>query len=124
MRAVPFGHGRRKVSARVRKDRSDGDFGRQLNGGLALIAAAEMVKAMGPGAIPDLIEKSWGRYSTDLSPEALLLLAAAVIRTDLSKTTNVVAPGSAGSAGNASVVYLRDSAYEMFEDMQDGHLEG
>jgi LCP family protein required for cell wall assembly len=109
---------------RVRKALSDGDFGRQLNGGLALIAAANMVQAMGPNAIPDLIEKSWGTYSTDLSPEELLLLAGAVIRADLSKTTNVVAPGSAGSAGKASVVYLRDSAYDLFEDMQDGHIEG
>jgi LCP family protein required for cell wall assembly len=109
---------------RVRKALSDGDFGRQLNGGLALMAAAEMVQGMGPDAIPDLLEKSWGTYSTDLSPEELLLLAGTVLRTDLDKTTNVVAPGSAGSAGAASVVYLRDSAYDLFEDMQDGHLEG
>ena len=109
--------------SRVRKDLPDGDFGRQLNGGLALIAAAGMVKAMGPAAIPGLIEASFGMYSTDMEPEELLTLAAAITRVDLEQTTNVVAAGSSGSAGRASVVFLHDAAYVTFEDMQDGHLE-
>ena len=108
--------------SRVRKALPDGDFGRQLNGGLALMAAASMVQAMGPAAIPSLIEQSWNMYSTDLTPEELLLLAAAISRVDMARTTNVVAAGSAGSAGRASVVYLQDGAYTTFEDMQDGHL--
>jgi LCP family protein required for cell wall assembly len=109
--------------SRVRKALPDGDFGRQLNGGLALMAAVGMVKAMGPSAIPDLIEQSWSMFSTDMAPEELLTLAAAITRVDLKRTTNVVAAGSAGSAGRASVVFLRDAAYTTFEDMQDGHLE-
>ncbi len=108
--------------ARVRKALPDGDFGRQLNGGLALMAAVTMIKGMGPSALPDLIERSWGVYSTDMSPEELLLLAGAVYNVDLARTTNVVASGSAGSAGRASVVFLNDAAYTTFEDMQDGHL--
>lgn len=110
--------------SRVRKDLPDGDFGRQLNGGLALEAAAGMVGVMGPSAIPSLIEQSWDMYSTDMTPEELLLLAAAIDRVDLAKTANVVAEGRAGSAGSASVVYLADAAYETFADMQDGHLDG
>ncbi len=101
-----LGSGDALAFSRVRKALPDGDFGRQLNGGLALMAAANMVQAMGPSAIPDLIERSWDMYSTDLTPEELLTLAAAIIRVDLAKTTNVVAAGSAGSAGRASVVYL------------------
>jgi LCP family protein required for cell wall assembly len=109
--------------SRVRKALPDGDFGRQLNGGLALMAAVGMVKALGPSAIPGLMEQSWEMYSTDMAPEELLTLAAAITRVDLKRTTNVVAAGSAGSAGRASVVFLRDAAYTTFEDMQDGNLE-
>lgn len=109
--------------SRVRKALPDGDFGRQLNGGLALMAAVGMVKALGPSAIPGLMEQSWEMYSTDMEPEELLTLAAAITRVDLNRTTNVVAAGSAGSAGRASVVFLKDAAYTTFEDMQDGHLE-
>jgi hypothetical protein len=82
-----------------------------------------MVKELGPSAIPGLIEHSWGLYSTDMEPEELLTLAAAITRVDLTRTTNVVAAASAGSAGRASVVFLKDAAYTTFEDMQDGHLE-
>jgi LCP family protein required for cell wall assembly len=109
--------------ARVRKALADGDFGRQANGGLALMAAASMLKEMGPKAIPDLMTRSWDMYSTDMTPEELLTLAAAVTLVDLEKTGNVVASGSAGSAGRASVVYLNDGAYQTFEDMVDGHLD-
>ena len=109
--------------SRVRKDLPDGDFGRQLNGGLALMAAVGMLKTLGPSAIPGLIEQSWDLYSTDMAPEELLTLAAAITLVDLERTTNVVAAGSAGSAGRASVVFLKDAAYTTFEDMQDGHLE-
>ena len=55
--------------------------------------------------------------------EELLTLAAAITLDDLDRTTNVVAAGSPGTAGQASVVFLKDSAYTTFEDMQDGHLE-
>jgi LCP family protein required for cell wall assembly len=109
--------------SRVRKALPDGDFGRQLNGGLALMAAVGMLKTLGPSAIPGLIEQSWDLYSTDMTPEDLLILAAAITRVDLESTTNVVAAGSAGSAGRASVVFLKDAAFTTFEDMQDGHLE-
>jgi LCP family protein required for cell wall assembly len=109
--------------SRVRKALPDGDFGRQLNGGLALMAAVGMLKTLGTSAIPGLIEQSWDLYSTDMAPEELLTLAAAITLVDLERTTNVVAAGAAGSAGRASVVFLKDAAYTTFEDMQDGHLE-
>jgi LCP family protein required for cell wall assembly len=109
--------------SRVRKALPDGDLGRQLNGGLALMAAVGMVQALGPSAIPGLLEQSWDMYSTDIGLEELLTLAAAITLVDLNRTTNVVAAGSPGTAGRASVVFLKDSAYTTFEDMQDGHLE-
>jgi LCP family protein required for cell wall assembly len=110
--------------SRVRKSLSGGDLDRQANGGLALIAAAAMVRGMGVAAIPDLMTRSWDMYSTDMSAEQLLTLAAAVTLVDPGKTANVVAPGSPGSAGQASVVYLGDGAPALFADMVDGHLDG
>lgn len=107
---------------RVRKTLPNGDFGRSENGGLALIAAASMLRAMGPGAIPGLIQDSQDAYYTDLTGEEMLLLAAAITRFDPESTENVVASGSTGTAGSASVVFLHDSAYQTFEDMADGKL--
>lgn len=110
--------------ARVRKTISGGDFTRKFHGGLALIAAATMVQAMGPEAIPGLLEVSSGLYWTDLSAEEALLLAAAIVRADLSRATNVVAEGSVSTtSGGASIVRLADSAFVLFEDMHDGVLE-
>ncbi len=105
---------------RVRKDLPDGDFGRQANGGLALIAAAGMVKTMGVTAIPDLVKRSWDMYSTDMTAEELLTLAAAITRVEPDQVSNVVAAGSPGMAGRASVVFLADSASQTFQDMLDG----
>ena len=108
---------------RVRKALPNGDFGRQANGGLALIAAASMIKTMGVTAIPGLIARSWDMYSTDLGVDELLMLAAAITMVDPEQAKNVVAAGSSGSAGAASVVFLSDSAFVTFEDMADGRLE-
>jgi anionic cell wall polymer biosynthesis LytR-Cps2A-Psr (LCP) family protein len=106
---------------RVRKDLPDGDFGRQANGGLALIAAAGMVRAMGVTSIPDLVERSWDMYSTDMSAQDLLTLSAAITMVEPDQVSNVVAAGSPGLAGRASVVFLADGAYQTFQDMRDGH---
>jgi anionic cell wall polymer biosynthesis LytR-Cps2A-Psr (LCP) family protein len=109
--------------SRVRKALPNGDFGRQANGGLALIAAATMVKTMGVTAIPGLIAGSWDMYSTDLGVDELLILAAAITMVEPEQVKNVVAAGSSGSAGAASVVFLSDSAFVTFEDMADGRLD-
>jgi LCP family protein required for cell wall assembly len=108
---------------RVRKALPDGDFGRQANGGLALIAAAGMLEALGATSIPDLMERSWDMYSTDMSAEELLTLAAAITTVKPEQVSNVVAAGSPGMAGAASVVFLADGAYETFEDMLDGRID-
>lgn len=109
--------------ARVRKTISGGDFTRKFHGGLALIAAATMVQAMGPESIPRLLEASHDLYWTDLSAEQALLLTAAIVRADLGTATNVVAEGSVDTtSGGASIVRLADSAFVLFNDMQDGVL--
>jgi hypothetical protein len=59
---------------------------------------------------------------TDLTPEQLLTFAALIIGSDLDTMPNVVAPGSSGRAGSASVVYLSDAVAETWADLADGRL--
>ncbi len=110
--------------ARTRKTISGGDFTRQQHGGLALIAAASMVDAMGISAVPGLMERSRGLYHTDMSAEEMILLAGALFSSDLNEVPNVVAPGHVDTtSGGASIVRLEDGAYDLFEDLSDGRLD-
>jgi len=109
--------------ARVRKTISGGDFTRKKHGGMALIAATAMVQVMGIGAVPQLMEKSSGFYYTDMSAEEILLFVGALITVDTAEITNVVAAGYVDTtSGGASIVRLKDEAYETFDDLADGRL--
>lgn len=108
--------------ARARKTVSGGDFTRSSHQGLILIASAKKVKDMGYGAIPGLMEASDPWITTSLTPEQLLTFSAMAISADLDSVPNVVAPGSVGRAGSASVVFLADSASNLFSDLADGRL--
>lgn len=108
--------------SRARKSLPNGDFTRSANQGLVLIDAAKNLRLKGYGVIPRLLEMSEPWMLTDLSPEQLLTFAALVIGTDLDTMPNVVAPGSSGTAGSASVVYLSDSAGQVWADLADGRL--
>jgi hypothetical protein len=77
---------------------------------------------MGISAVPGLMEASEPYLFTNLSPEQILTFSALAIATDLDSMPNVVAPGSPGTAGSASVVYLADSAVELWTDLADGRL--
>jgi LCP family protein required for cell wall assembly len=110
--------------SRTRKTLAAGDFSRQENGGKVLIAAQSMARAYGPLGLPNLLSKSRPAISTDMSLDELLVLSAAILRVSPDNITNVVAPGSAGSAGSASVVYLSSSASALWEDLADGKLQG
>jgi LCP family protein required for cell wall assembly len=108
--------------SRARKTLARGDFQRQEHGGLVIMAAQAMVRAAGPGVLPELVAKSKPYVSTNLYPGELLVLAAAISRVDPKKVVNTVAPGGTGTAGGASVVFLRDSASALWEDLADGSL--
>jgi LCP family protein required for cell wall assembly len=109
--------------ARTRKTISGGDFTRKKHGGMALIAAAAMVQAMGIGAVPQLMERSSGFYYTDMSAEEMLLFVGALMTVDTTQITNVVAAGYVDTtSGGASIVRLKDEAYETFADLADGRL--
>ncbi|MFP3915739.1 MAG: LCP family protein, partial [Actinomycetota bacterium] len=72
--------------ARTRKTLPRGDFQRQEHGGLVLMAAQAMLRADGPHALPRLLAGAREHASTDMGPEELLLLSAAVIRVDPDRT--------------------------------------
>ncbi|MFZ0014226.1 MAG: LCP family protein [Acidimicrobiia bacterium] len=110
--------------ARARKTVPGGDFGRSGHQGVILIGAAEMVKTMGYGSIPGLMEMAEEHLTTNLTPEQLLTFSAMAISADLESLANVVAPGRTGTAAGASVVFLSDSVASLWADLADGRLEG
>ncbi|HEX2420369.1 MAG TPA: LCP family protein [Acidimicrobiia bacterium] len=108
--------------ARTRKTLPNGDFDRSFNQGLLMLDVLRNLKDKGFMAIPKLIELSGPFMMTDLGPAELLTFAAQTIATKQEAIPNVVAPGSAGMAGQASVVFLSDSAPRLFRDLADGRL--
>lgn len=108
--------------ARARKSLPGGDLTRQFNGGLLLLAALSSAQAYGPLQLPTLISESAQWMSTDLAPGELLAFSALALDTPIAAIGNEVSPGRVGTAGNASVVYLTDSAPEIFVDLADGSL--
>jgi LCP family protein required for cell wall assembly len=110
--------------ARPRKSLASGDFARSELQGLLLIGAAQNVRIKGYGAIPRLMELSEPWMMTDLGAEQLLTFSALTLGSNLDAMPNVVAPGSSGSAGRASVVYLADSVSTLWADLADGRLDG
>ncbi len=110
--------------SRARKTVPNGDFTRSEHQGVVLLGAAAMVQAAGVSAIPGLMELSEPHLVTDMTPEALLTFSAMAVRANLDEVDNIVAPGSPGSAGGASVVFLHDSADDLWADLADGTLEG
>jgi LCP family protein required for cell wall assembly len=108
--------------SRARKSLPNGDFTRSANQGLVLIDTAKNLQMKGYGVIPRLLELSEPWMVTDLSPEQLLTFAALLLGTNLDTIQNQVVPGSSGTAGSASVVYLSDSASAVWADLADGRL--
>jgi polyisoprenyl-teichoic acid--peptidoglycan teichoic acid transferase len=108
--------------SRARKSLPNGDFSRSANQGLVLIDSAKNLRSKGYGAIPRLMELSEGWMLTDLNAEQLLTFASLVIGSNLDTMPNMVTPGSSGTAGSASVVYLSDSVSQLWADLADGRL--
>ena len=62
---------------------------------------------------------------TDLSAADLLAVTASGFELSPETVTNVVAPGRVGvTSGGASVVFLRDEAFALFDDVADGRVDG
>jgi LCP family protein required for cell wall assembly len=111
--------------ARTRKAFLTGDFQRQFNGGLVLMAALGGAKLRGPLAFPDMIAGTEDWLYTDLGPGQMLRFALAANAVKLTEIDNIVLRGSnATTSGGASIVSL-DAGYaaDVFADLADGTLE-
>jgi LCP family protein required for cell wall assembly len=109
--------------ARTRKTLSRGDLDRSFNQGLLIMTAMLRAQRLGWHGIPEMVEAFGKHGSTDLSAEELMTFAAAVLRTNPRKVTNLVLPGSTGSVGSASVVFLGEDSYDILSDLKDGRLK-
>jgi LCP family protein required for cell wall assembly len=108
---------------RTRKALPNGDFDRSENQGLLMLdVVRNLQNQQGIMGIPRLLDLAEPFIVTDLGPAELLTFAAQTIATKKDAIPNVVVPGLGGWAGSASVVYLSDSASEVFADLADGRL--
>jgi len=109
--------------ARIRKTLSGGDFARSKNHGLIMLAGMIMVQEMGIDELPELMDILLEHAWTDLSTEDLLTMAATVFILTPEEMVNLVMPGSVGTAGGQSVVYLGSKAVDIYRDLADGVID-
>jgi LCP family protein required for cell wall assembly len=106
--------------ARIRKGLPAGDFDRSFNQGLIMQAAMDMVQLTGIDLLPEWVRILTDATWTDLSTEDVLLLGASTFFMPSEALTNMVLPGRVGTAGSASVVFLDESAEDVYRDLEDG----
>ena len=109
--------------ARIRKTIPGGDFGRSRNHGLIMLAGLIMVQEMGVDELPELMDILLDNAWTDLSTEDLLTMAATVYILTPEEMVNMVMPGSVGTAGKQSVVYLAKRSADIYADLADGVID-
>lgn len=117
-----FDGGEALAFARTRKTLPNGDFDRSANQGLLMLDVLRNLNERGLRALPRLMELSEPFMMTDMDAQQLLTFSASTLTADPKKIPNVVAPGSPGWAGSASVVFLSDSVSELWADLADGRL--
>jgi anionic cell wall polymer biosynthesis LytR-Cps2A-Psr (LCP) family protein len=108
--------------ARIRKGLPRGDFDRSFNQGLIMQAAMDMIQLTGIDLLPEWTRILTASTWTDLSTEDVLTLGAATFFFPSDALVNTVLPGRVGTAGSASVVFLDDSAEDIYRDLEDGLL--
>jgi LCP family protein required for cell wall assembly len=123
-----FEPGRRRLDggqalafSRDRHSAPQGDFGRSENQGRLMVAALEKLRkqfSRRPAVLLQWIQVGLKNVTTDVPLKELFDLALAVTQLDPKKVTNLVAPGGAGSAGGASVVFLSGAAEELYDDLR------
>lgn len=109
--------------ARIRKTIQGGDFGRSRNHGLIMLAGMVAVQEMGVDELPELMDILLDNAWTDLSTEDLLTMAATVYILTPEEMVNMVMPGSVGTAGSQSVVYLANRSPDIYADLADGVID-
>ena len=110
---------------RTRKSLSHGDFDRSMNQGRVLLAAFAQFRGEfrnDPAALFRWIAVGMRNVSTDLPLDELFTLAFTSWKIKPARLTNLVAVGSIGTAGGASVVNL-PSPHPVFQDIAaDGFI--
>ena len=92
--------------ARTRKGVPGGDFTRSANQGVVMQAMLRLLQTNDVSAAPALLALMDDYTWTDLSPAALIQLAATAFLLDPGRMENTVLPGTVGTAGGGSVVFL------------------
>jgi LCP family protein required for cell wall assembly len=117
-----FKGGHALAFARDRHSTPNGDFGRSENQGRLILAALKKFTGAfdeDPTVLFGWLRVGLGGVETDLSLGELIDLGLMAAQVDPGKVRNVVATGSVGMAGSASVVHLTGSAQAMFRDIRD-----
>lgn len=109
--------------ARIRKGLPGGDFTRSLNQGRIMKAAMDAIQVAGIDMLPMWTKVLLDNVWTDLSTEDVLTLAASIYFFESDHLTNIVVPGTVGTAGSASVVFIDEEAENIYRDLEDGLLE-
>ena len=119
------GRGDARVLADAEVRCPQGDFDRSMNQGRVLLAAFSQFRAefrRDPAALFHWIAVGMRNVSTDLPLNELLTLASRRGTSRPARLTNLVAVGSVGTAGGASIVIL-PSPNPVFEDIAaDGYI--
>jgi polyisoprenyl-teichoic acid--peptidoglycan teichoic acid transferase len=113
--------------ARNRHDTPNGDFSRSLNQGLLMTSAlGELRKDFdkSPTVLFRWIAILWRNVDTDLPAPTLFDLALTATQVKPGSVRNVVVPGTTGSAGAASVVFISGSARSLYADMRGDGVIG
>jgi polyisoprenyl-teichoic acid--peptidoglycan teichoic acid transferase len=111
--------------ARARKTLPGGDFARSRHQGQLLLGGLGTYQrqvATDPTRVMAWLAVLRDEVKTDLPFPELLRLALLATRVPPSRIQNVPVPGTAGSAGGASVVRLTPAAYSLFARLRAGKL--
>ena len=122
-----FDGARALAFARDRHDVPGGDFGRSGNQGRLMLAALTQLHKVfdqNPGKLFEWIAVGWRSFRTDLSLGTLLDLALTATSVPSKNVKNLVVPGTTGSAGGASVVFISSSAKAIYADMRADGVVG
>lgn len=121
-----FKGGHALAFARDRHSAPGGDFGRSANQGRLIVAALKKFHKgfeRNPALLFRWLRVGLRNVQTDLSLGELIDLGLLAAQVNPNKVRNIVAPGSTGSAGGASVVFLSGRAQAIFRDIKnDGIL--
>jgi LCP family protein required for cell wall assembly len=116
-----MGGARALAFARNRHDTPNGDFSRSLNQGVLMLSALTELRKdfdKSPTVLFRWIGALWRGVQTDLPAKTLMDLALTATQVKPSSVKNVVVPGTTGTAGGASVVFISGSARQLYHDMR------